>query len=80
MTTAATTFTPEQVAEFGEMIRPFLPHGMTPEASVAVAVDEARASEAEFFTRFFGGDYRFKRAVLGALGGTYDEFRAEVAS
>ena len=73
------TFTPEQVAELGEMIRPFLPQGMTPEAAVAVAVDEVRASEAEFVARFFGGDYRFKRAVLGTLAATCDEFRAEAA-
>lgn len=78
--TAAATFTAADVAEFGEMIRHFLPAGMTLEAAMHVAAHEAQADAEQRFRRFFYGDVAYKRALLGALGGTYDEFRAEAAA
>ena len=77
MTTTA--FTPQDVATLAELVRPFLPAGMTPETAVGVAVHEARADDESRFQRVFYGDVKYSRALRGALAGTYDEFRAEAA-
>lgn len=73
-------FTTADVAQFAELICHHLPAGMTPEAAMFVAAHEAKVDADLRFRRFFYGDVAYKRALLGALGGTYDEFRAEAAA
>ena len=80
------TFTTDQVAELGEMIRPFLAGEPTME-SVTTAAEAARSSWDDFADRALASSHRLEggpralhatfAGLLEHLGGTYDEFRAE---
>ncbi len=83
------TFTAAQVAELGEMVRPFLAGEPTME-SVTAAAEAARSSWDDFAGRALATPHipesgpRALHAtfagLLEHLGGTYDEFRAEGAA
>lgn len=80
MTTTQPTWTEADLSAAAEMIRPFLPSGMTPATAVGVAMHEAMADSERRMRRFFYGDAAYRRALVGALAGTYDEFRAEAVA
>lgn len=41
------------------------------------AAKAAQETDEVCMTKFFRGDYQFRRAVVGTLAATYDEFRTE---